>query len=173
MNKQQIRKKQIELGIKTNWKHRLNILLVLLLLVAWWFLIVWSLNNIKAESQEATYIEQKEEILLNTHNQDKKPLEANFKPIKGKQKTGTTEELIREMASKYDVCPETAIRIAKCESQLGKYPINWEGSSAKGVYQFIDKTWDNYCDGDVLNEEDNIRCFMELYNQFSHWWACQ
>ena len=84
----------------------------------------------------------------------------------------TVEEKIIKMSEEYGVDTETALRIAECESQFGKYNHNWEGSSATGVYQFISKTWENYCEGDVLNEDDNIKCFMELYNKYPHWWAC-
>ncbi len=84
----------------------------------------------------------------------------------------TVEEKIIRMSKEYGVDTETALRIAECESQFGKYPKNWEGSSASGVYQFTSVTWNNYCDGDVINEDDNIKCFMELYNKNPHWWAC-
>jgi hypothetical protein len=94
-------------------------------------------------------------------------------PVVVEEPALTTQELIVSIATEYDVCPETALRIAECESQYGKYPHNWEGSSAKGVYQFIDKTWKHYCEGDVLNEVDNITCFMRLYNKNPNWWACQ
>ena len=30
----------------------------------------------------------------------------------------------------------TALRIATCESRMGKYKTNWSGSSAKGVYMY-------------------------------------
>ena len=33
---------------------------------------------------------------------------------------------------------------------MGKYKTNWSGSSAKGVYMFIDRTWEYYCEGDVM-----------------------
>ncbi len=82
------------------------------------------------------------------------------------------EASIRYYSEEYGVDTKTALRIAKCESQMGKYKINWSGSSAKGVYQFIDKTWEHYCDGDVMNDEDNIICFMKLYENNKNWWLC-
>lgn len=85
----------------------------------------------------------------------------------------STEIMIRQMADFYGVVPDKAINIAWCESKLGKYEYNFTGSSAKGLYQFIDKTWENYCNGDVLNEVDNARCFMKLYNKYPHWWECK
>lgn len=85
-------------------------------------------------------------------------------------KPKTIQEKIIEMSIEYGVDTQTALDIAKCESQFGKYPKNWEGSSAKGIYQFIDSTWEERCSGDVLNEDDNIKCFMELYNKYPHYW---
>ena len=82
------------------------------------------------------------------------------------------EATIRHYASEYGVDVNTAIRIATCESQMGKYKTNWSGSSAKGVYMFISSTWEYYCDGDVLNDEDNVKCFMELYEEHKSWWSC-
>ena len=83
------------------------------------------------------------------------------------------EATIRHYADEYGVDVEIAIRISICESQMGKYKHNWEGSSAKGVYQFIDRTWAYYCEGDVLNDEANVICFMELYNKYPHYWECK
>lgn len=82
------------------------------------------------------------------------------------------EDQIRRLAASYGVDEDRAVDIARCESQLGKYKTNWSGSSAKGVYQFIDKTWQNYCEGDVMDDEDNIRCFMEQYPKHPSWWEC-
>lgn len=67
----------------------------------------------------------------------------------------------------------TAIRIANCESELGKEKINKQGSSAKGVYQFVDRTWKHYCSGDVMSDYDNIMCFIKLYKQHPSWWSCK
>ncbi|MBN1113489.1 MAG: transglycosylase SLT domain-containing protein [Bacteroidales bacterium] len=81
--------------------------------------------------------------------------------------------MVREMAIEYGVNPDTAIRIANCESKMGKYQYNLQGSSAKGLFQFIDNTWKHYCEGDVLNNKDNARCFMELYSKYPNWWSCK
>ena len=56
---------------------------------------------------------------------------------------------------------------------MGKYKTNWSGSSAKGIYMFISSTWEYYCDGDVLNDEDNVKCFMKLYEEHRTWWECR
>jgi hypothetical protein len=92
--------------------------------------------------------------------------------VKGEVIPPTTEQMVREMAIEYGVNPDTAVRIANCESMMGKYKYNFEGSSAKGLFQFIDRTWKYYCKGDVLNNEDNARCFMELYPKHPSWWSC-
>jgi len=70
----------------------------------------------------------------------------------------------------YDVNPYLAYEIAKCESQLNPLAKN-PHSTAKGVYQFINSTWKNNCDGDVYNYEDNIKCFMENFNNHPSWWS--
>lgn len=88
-------------------------------------------------------------------------------------KPKTIQERIIEMSIEYGVDTQTALDIAECESQYGKYYKNWEGSTAKGVYMFTDKTWENYCEGFVLNEEDNIKCFMKLYPKHPKWWKCK
>ena len=85
----------------------------------------------------------------------------------------TIPEMIVTIAHNNNVNIATAIRIANCESKLGKYKTNWEGSTAKGVYMFTDKTWKNYCTGDVMNDYDNISCFIKLYNKHKSWWKCK
>jgi hypothetical protein len=100
---------------------------------------------------------------INYHEEEIEALESQESP----------KELIIRLAEENNFDVNTAIRIATCESQLGLYKYNLQGSSAKGIYQFIDKTWEHYCDGDVLNDEDNINCFIKLYNKHPHWWECK
>lgn len=82
----------------------------------------------------------------------------------------SVKEKIVIMAKEYNVDIQKALDISECESQFGKYPSAFPKSTAKGVYMFIDKTWENYCKGDVMNEDDNIRCFMLNYNKYPDWW---
>ncbi len=79
---------------------------------------------------------------------------------------------IESRAVEEGVNPQTAVRIARCESSLNVTAKN-KHSSAKGLYQFIDGTWNAYCEGDVFNYEDNINCFLELYNKYPTWWECK
>jgi len=65
-----------------------------------------------------------------------------------------------------------ALRIADCESKMGKYRENWEGSGAIGLFQFKPSTWNAYCEGDINNDEDQIRCFLQLYPLHKDWWQC-
>lgn len=84
----------------------------------------------------------------------------------------TVEEEIVALANEYGVNPNDALRIAECESNTGTNLFNGV-SSAKGIFQFINNTWANYCNGDVLDQTDNITCFMELYNNNPNWWQCK
>ena len=65
-----------------------------------------------------------------------------------------------------------AVEIALCESNLEEFAQN-TNSTAKGIYQFIDGTWNSYCKGNVFNHKDNIRCFIESYSKTPQWWECK
>ena len=88
------------------------------------------------------------------------------------KKLSTVKDLISYYAMLYNVDERQALDIAYCESRFNPLAKN-PNSSAKGVYQFIDKTWKNYCYGDVFDPEANIKCFMKLYKQHPDWWACK
>ena len=68
------------------------------------------------------------------------------------------------------------IRLGRVESGLNQYAKN-PGSTAKGIYQFIDSTWRHYCleDGNVYDWKDNIDCFYKVLEvdgypkALSHW----
>jgi hypothetical protein len=61
--------------------------------------------------------------------------------------------------------------IAKCES--GNNPLAKNKlSSAKGLLQILDGTWDSFsCEGNVLNADDNMRCGMKIATRsgLHHW----
>lgn len=164
MNKQQIKQKQIKLGLKTDWQHFWIVFTMIVLLISFW---LWCCHLfLKDIGSERVYFEENISQDLNYIKTSPTPQILPNLPIV----EPTTKQLIESLAKEHNVDVETALKIAECESQFGKYNYNWQGSSAKGVYHFIDSTWENYCDGDVLNEKDNITCFMKLYNKFPHWW---
>lgn len=80
--------------------------------------------------------------------------------------------LIHKYSHKYGVDTDTALRIADCESSMGKNTHN-PTSTAKGVYMFLDSTWEYTGGGDVLNERENIERFMMYYLDNKHWWVCK
>jgi soluble lytic murein transglycosylase-like protein len=79
------------------------------------------------------------------------------------------QDKIVHYATLYGVNPDTALRVAKCESGLNPKAENVNGS-ATGLYQFIRKTWKNYCVGDVYNADHNIICFVQHFNDHPEWW---
>lgn len=84
------------------------------------------------------------------------------------------EATIRHYADEYGVDVETSLRIATCESQIGKYKHNWEGSSATGVYQWTIGSWEWIgATGDRLDDEENIKQFMIWYPKYPSWWECK
>ncbi len=96
--------------------------------------------------------------------------EVNCVPDKG-EREWSVKEKIKYYSEIFDVNTEDALRIAQCESNLNPKAENVNGS-ATGVYQFIRKTFKNYCDGDVYNADANIICFMRMYPEHKDWWEC-
>lgn len=77
--------------------------------------------------------------------------------------------LIARKAVEHGISPILALQIAFKESSYNPkahHPV----SSAKGLYQFIDGTWKNYCKGDVYDAEDNLQCFLTNYPTHKSWW---
>ncbi len=83
----------------------------------------------------------------------------------------TVADKITIAAIKHGVDINEALNVAWCESRHDERARN-NTSTARGTYQFIFKTWDNYCTGDVKNADDNIACFMKLYPKHKGWWEC-
>jgi len=80
--------------------------------------------------------------------------------------------IIARKSIEAQIDPILSLRIAFCESSYDPKAQN-KTSSAKGLYQFVNKTWQAYCKGDPLNAEDNLNCFIKLYPQHSSWWKCK
>ena len=85
----------------------------------------------------------------------------------------TLEQMIVQYSVDNGINYETALRIANCESKMGKYKTNWEGSSAYGLYQFMPRTFNAYCQGSIESDIDQIRCFTKLYKNHPSWWECK
>lgn len=89
--------------------------------------------------------------------------------------SASTEDVKMEIIKQsilYKIDPKISLRIAKCESNFNELAKN-KNSSAKGVYQFIDRTWKGYCNGNVFDYTANIECFMKLYKKYPTWWSCR
>lgn len=84
----------------------------------------------------------------------------------------SVQEKIKFYATVYGVNKNDALRIAQCESNFNPLAENINGS-ATGVYQFIRKTWNKYCAGDVYNADHNIICFVQQYPNHPEWWECK
>jgi hypothetical protein len=87
--------------------------------------------------------------------------------------TTTLEQMIINYSIQNGINYETSLRIANCESKMGKYKVNWDGSSAYGLYQFMPKTFNYYCQGNIESDIDQIKCFVQLYNKYPHYWECK
>jgi len=82
-------------------------------------------------------------------------------------------ELIRKYAKEYGIDENEALRIAYCESSFNPEAENWQGSTAKGLYQFTDPTWQWIgAEGHQFNAEENVKMFMTWFPVFPTWWAC-
>ena len=92
----------------------------------------------------------------------------------GEYKNQDIKTLILEMCKEYEVNCLLAADLAEWESQLNPSAQN-PNTTAKGIYQFLDGTWEELCEGNVLDEKDNIVCFMELMSKskknISHWYS--
>lgn len=82
------------------------------------------------------------------------------------------EEISRQARS-HGVSLEAALRIAKCESTFDQSAKN-TNSTAKGVYQFLDGTWEYIqADGHQFDAKENIKQFMINYPKNPQWWECK
>jgi len=84
----------------------------------------------------------------------------------------STVELIIKHARFYGVSEKLLTDLAMIESNLCKDVVS-KVSSARGCYQFVRSTWDRYCSGSPLSENDNIRCAAKMIKggMIKHWLA--
>ncbi len=82
----------------------------------------------------------------------------------------TSLELIIKHARFYGVSEKLLIDLATIESNLCKDVVS-KVSSARGCFQFVRSTWDRYCSGSVMSENDNIRCAAKMVKggKIGHW----
>ncbi len=85
-------------------------------------------------------------------------------------KPASSLELIIKHARFYGVSEKLLVDLATIESNLCKDVVS-KVSSARGCFQFVRSTWDRYCVGDPLSENDNIRCAARLVkiSGLKHW----
>lgn len=95
-------------------------------------------------------------------------LNAQYCPI-SQENTETMQDTYKRICVAYsaELC-ELGARIIEAES-------NWNEkaqsslSSAKGLAQFTNATWEENCIGDPLNGQDNIKCLLKLLNKGQSW----
>ena len=86
--------------------------------------------------------------------------------------TETVMDEIEKQAQMYSVSPKIALRVANCESSY-IYAAQNKNTSAGGIYQFIDSTWDWVGGDEKYNYIENIYRFMKLYKTNPEYWECK
>lgn len=104
----------------------------------------------------------------------------NKEKILGEVREYTEQEkielIILEQAVLFGVDPDLALYLAKIESNYNPYARN-PSSTAKGIYQFLDSTWLNFCHNvapeEVYDPELNAKCAMRILSEggIVHWLA--
>ena len=107
-----------------------------------------------------------------------------LKPLKTEEPENLENEtdpyyLLNHFSKEYGVDFELGMKLMWWESQYCENMDNPK-SSAAGCFQFLTKdfpnkksTWTTFCEGDVYNKHDNIKCAMKLIGdgKISHWRA--
>ena len=98
------------------------------------------------------------------------------------EKEENISDKIRRYAEEYKADPILALNVACAESCTRDEENNIifnslaknQNSTASGVFQFIKDTWNGYCEGDVFDAEDNVRCGVKILAKtggIRHWEA--
>ena len=81
-------------------------------------------------------------------------------------------QAIEYWTNEYEYSFDKAYKLAICESELKPEAQN-EITTAGGLFQFLDGTWNGNCEGDKANAFDNTACAVRLLSagKKSHWTA--
>jgi hypothetical protein len=137
--------------------------LMLLLTVYFTGLVLWQ-NKVQCEYEGVIYQPQQTNVTTRKIEVSTTTVEVIYE---------TPKDIITRLTAHSQVSTKTALRIAECESKLGKYQTNLSGSSAYGLYQFTAYTWEHYCSGSRDNYIDQTNCFIKLYGKHKNWWSCK
>lgn len=79
--------------------------------------------------------------------------------------------MIERYADLHGAPQDLAYWVAQCESEFLNVPNRNGGTYGKGIYQFVQNTWDGNCEGDIWDVEDNVNCGTRLlsYGHTWHW----
>lgn len=126
------------------------------------FLLLLCISPKEAESDDEEPVIEKTEVV-----------QQNYLPINEDWMTkDEIRDYIKSESLKHGINPDVSLRILFCESgfnRTAKNPL----SSATGIAQFIDSTWEHNCKGNRLDPEANVDCFMDQYLKHKGWWVCQ
>ncbi len=98
-------------------------------------------------------------------------LEQTEAPVDTLDPLTLVETKIIDAALYWGVDAQTALKIARCESNLDPFASN-PNSTAKGLYQFTDTTWEWInAPRHQYDMDENIRQFMVWYQVYPSWWS--
>lgn len=92
-------------------------------------------------------------------------------PIAENKKNLTNQERVIIYAQQAGLNIQEVLDVIRCESNFNPKASS-NISTARGISQFIFGTWDKYCEGDVKDLDDNMKCFVKLYPKHKDWWEC-
>jgi len=90
---------------------------------------------------------------------------AQKEEVKEKSVVQTYKELSEPYSA---IVRELGLYIIETESEWNPKAQNPD-STAKGLFQFLDQTWNENCFGDPFNPEHNIECGLELLSKNQYW----